>query len=327
MADADRELTELRREIVETRNQAIKTDNQVKNLSLDVKGFERRFDVLEKRTRVASLGAHVIVAVTIIAAAFVVHTLRVKSLTSDLEKSVIAADEAKKSADQAAAGARAKQVALDQERARREKSAAVALKLVNELDSGREKQAIDMLDGVDLATLTPLESKLLDKRVGELRSRAAEVAYKNGHAAQAQNQHQAAIAEYRKSLTVESDGHFASAARYYLATELWNLKRHDEAEPVLREILKKESDKAILEEVKYLLGVTLGANGKRDEATTVLREIIQRGGKFATYAREQLGAIDAAAKAAAEGTAKPGEGAVAKKPEAGAPAQSANASP
>lgn len=327
MADADRELTELRREIVEARNQAIKTDNQVKNLSLDVKGFERRFDVLEKRTRVASLGAHVIVAVTIIAAAFVLHTLRVKSLTSDLEKSVVAADGAKKLADEAAAGARAKQAALDQERAKREKSAAVALRLVSELDNGREKQAIDMLDGVDLAMLTPLESKLLDKRVGELRSRAAEMAYKTGHTAQAQNQHQTAIAEYRKSLAVDTDGRYSSAARYYLATELWNLKRHEEAEPVLKDILKKESDKAILEEVKYLLGVTLAANAKRDEATTVLKEIIQRGGKFASYAREQLGALEAAAKAAAEGTAKPGEAAVAKKPDAGVPAQAANASP
>jgi TolA-binding protein len=326
MADADRELTELRREVVEARNQAIKTDNQVKNLSLDVKGFERRFDLLEKRTRLASLGAHVIVAVTIIAAAFVVHTLRVKALTQDLEKSVVAADEAKKSADQAAAGARAKQAALDQERAKREKSASVALKLVAELDRGREKEAIDMLDGIELAMLTPLEAKLLDKRVGELRSRAAEVAYKNGHAAQAQNQHQTAIAEYRKSLAVEADGHFASAARYYLATELWNLKRHEEAEPVMKEILKKENDKAILEEVKYLLAVSLSATGKRDEATTALREIIQRGGKFGSYAREQLGAMEAAAKAAAaEGASKP-EASVAKKPD-GTPAQSANASP
>ena len=326
MADPEREFSELRREVVEARNQAIKTDNQVKNLSLDVKAFERRFDVLEKRTRLASLGAHAIVAVTIIAAAFVVHTMRVKALTADLDRLVVAADEAKKSAEQAAAAARGKQAALDQERQKREKSAAGALKLVGELDKGHEKEAIDMLDGIDLPMLTPLEAKLLDKRVGELRSRAAEVAYKNGHAAQSQNQHQTAIAEYRKSLAVESDGHFSSAARYYLATELWNLKRHEEAEPVLKEILKKEADKAILEEVRYLLGVTLSANGKRDEATAVLREIIQRGGKFQSYAREQLAALDAAAKAAAEGTAKPGEAAVAKKPE-GTPTQSANASP
>jgi hypothetical protein len=65
VSDAGREFAELKREVIESRNQSIKTDNQIKNLSLDVKGFEKRFEILEKRSRFATLGTYGIVAVTV----------------------------------------------------------------------------------------------------------------------------------------------------------------------------------------------------------------------------------------------------------------------
>jgi TolA-binding protein len=294
MADAEREFSELRREVVEARNQAIKTDNQVKNLSIDVKAFEKRFDFLERRTRIASIGAHVIVAATIILAAYVVHGSRVRALNEELSRSVASAADAKKAAEQALATARSHESAVEQERGRRERSAANAIKLIDLLDKGREKEAVDLLETVDLASLTSLEAKLLDRRVADLRARAAESAYKAARAAQSANQHAGAIADYRRALAVEPDGHLASASRYYLATELWNLKRHEEAEPVLREILKKEQDKTAVEEVRYLLGVSLVALGKRDDARTVLNEVIRKGGKFVTSAKGQLALLDAA---------------------------------
>lgn len=335
MADADRELTELRREIVEARNQAIKTDNQVKNLSLDVKAFEKRFDVLERRTRLASLGAHVLIAVTIIAAAYIVHTIRVRNLTQDLDRSLAAAEESRQAAEQAEASAKAKAASLDQERAKRERSAAVALKLVDLLDKGREKESIDLLDSIDMASLTPLESKMLDRRVGELRAQAAEAAYKAGRNAQAASRWDTAISEFRKSIAVEPDGKVSSAARYYLATQLWTLKRHQDAEPVIREVLKKDNDKTVLEEMRYLLPVSLAALGRRDEAKAAFAEVAQRGGKYGSHAREQIAAIDAAVKAEAAAAAQaaaaqvpaPAAPAVAKKPDAQPAQQTANAKP
>ncbi|MCK5688744.1 hypothetical protein KAI87_05700, partial [Myxococcota bacterium] len=75
MQDSLEMLDELRKEVIETRNQAIKTDNQVKNLALDVKGFEKRFDRLERRTRLASVASMVIIAVVLAAAAGVVSSV------------------------------------------------------------------------------------------------------------------------------------------------------------------------------------------------------------------------------------------------------------
>src|SRR5689334_6661597 len=85
MADADRELTELKREVVEARNQTIKTHNQLTNLSLDVKGFEKRFEMLERRTRLASVAAHLVVAVVVAGAAFLITTLRTSSLEGQID--------------------------------------------------------------------------------------------------------------------------------------------------------------------------------------------------------------------------------------------------
>ena len=74
-----REFNELKREVVEARNQSIKTDNQIKNLSLDMKGFETRFDNLEKRARFATIGAYAIVAVTISIAAYFISSISIFS--------------------------------------------------------------------------------------------------------------------------------------------------------------------------------------------------------------------------------------------------------
>ncbi len=292
MTDVSKDLSELRHEIVEARNQAIKTDNQVKNLALDVKGFDKRFVHLERRTRLASLGVHILVAIAIVTASYVVHGVRMRAVTQDLDQSVAEAERAKKLAEEATAGARAKELKLEQERTRREKVAATALEVVELLDKGREKDAIDILNKVDSTKLSPLEAKLFDRQMNELRTRAAETGYKAGRQAQVTNQHAAAIAEYRRVLSLQPDGRFASPVRYYLGTALWNLRRHEEAEPVLREILEKEKDKAMLEEVRYLLASSLQSLGRADEAKVAFAEIVQKGGRYTTSAKEQLKVLD-----------------------------------
>jgi TolA-binding protein len=295
MSDASREIVELRKEIVEARNQAIKTDNQIKNLSLDVRGFEKRFDGLERRTRVTAVGVHAIVAVSIAVSAYLVHSVRVRQLTSEITARTAEIEAREQASEKAMQQARAKLADAEQEKARREKAAAVAVKLVDHLDNKREKEAIDLLQGFDVATLTTLESRLLDKRLGELRARAAELAYKGGRNAMSAAKPDTAINEFKNALAFEPSGRYANAARYYLATQLWGQKRYDEVEPVLREIQKRDSDRPVLDETRYLLGVTLANLGKRDEAKAVFGEIVRSGGRYASNAKEQLLGLDGAA--------------------------------
>ncbi len=303
MSDANRELIELRKEVVEARNQAIKTDNNVKNLSLDVKGFEKRFDALERRAKLSSVGVYAIVAVTIAVATYMVHSVRVKSLTGDLQNRITEAENQQKAAEKLFEQAKGKVAQAEQDKQKREKAAVNALKLVEHLDAKRDKEAVDLLEVVDLTSLTTLEQRLLDKRVGELRTTAAETAYKAGRAAADQKRGDVAVAQLRRALALDPQARYANSARYILGTWLWTLKRHEEAEPVFRDLMKAESDRAVLDEIRYLLATSLVAQKKIDEARVVLTEVVQRGGRFGSYARSQLDELDkqgGAALAAAE---------------------------
>ena len=92
MSEGNSDYGELRREVIEARNQSIKTDNQIKNLSLDVKGFENRFDILERRLRFSQVGVHFVVALTIAVAAYFITAARTRSLEAELEQSTQEAD-------------------------------------------------------------------------------------------------------------------------------------------------------------------------------------------------------------------------------------------
>lgn len=203
MSDADRELVDLRREIIEARNQAIKTDNQVKNLSLDVKGFEKRFDSLERRTRISGLGVHLIVAVTIIAAAYMVQSVRVRGLEQDHAKALADVRGEKQSVEQSADSLSKRLAAVEQERRRYERAAASAAKLNEHLDNRREKEAADLLESLDFASLTPLESRLLDKRVADLRVRSGDASYRAARSAQLMNRFDIAANEFKRCLTLD----------------------------------------------------------------------------------------------------------------------------
>lgn len=313
----EREFVELRKEVVESRNQAIKTDNQVKNLSLDIKGFEKRFESLERRTKISGLGVHVIIAVTIAAATYMVHSVRVKSLTGELTKKVAETEQAKVVADKTTEETRQRLATIEQEKRRREKSAATAQKLIEHLDAKRDKDAMDLLENLDLTVLTSLEGKLLERRLGDLRTSTAEAAYKTARQAMDQKRSEVAITHFRRNLSLDPDGRLAGQARYYLATQLWSAKRFDEAEPAFREVLKKDSEKAVLDEVRYLLAGTLANLGRRDDAKTLFTEVLQRGGRYASFAKDALKSLDAGVVAESQpATAQAAPAPTAKKVEA-----------
>ena len=91
MSDFPKELSELRKEVVESRNQSIKTDNQIKNLALDIKGFEQRFDLLDKKARYSSFGVYLIIAATVAVAGYLISSV---SIQASKEASAKAVDEA-----------------------------------------------------------------------------------------------------------------------------------------------------------------------------------------------------------------------------------------
>lgn len=286
------ELQELKREVVEARNQAIKTDNQVRNMALDVKGFEKRFDALERRTRIASLGVHAIVALTIAGAAFVVTTVRSSGHTQELAALQADMTAVRAKADKKETELNEQLRAFEELKARGKASREAAAAILNLLDNKKDKEASELLPKVHLDDLSELERKLVSKTFTDLRKRSAEGAYRAGKTLLNAGKEEAAIKEFARSLKLEPQGAFAERARYLQATTLYTLKRYDQASPLLKQLHKHSQDKALLDEVRYLLGLSLARSGKREEAKVVLKEAASKG-KYQGSARTQLAALEA----------------------------------
>ena len=291
MSDAGRELADLKREIVEARNQAIKTDNQVKNLTLDIKGFEKRFDGLEGRVRLSSVGVNLIVAVTIAVAAYVVSTVRIKGYETDLATARAAVKEEHDSALTKGEDMRNKLAELEKKRRAHEQASDVATQVLTLLDNKQDKEAGDMLDKLDIEQLTPLERRVAEKRFGDLRHREAETAYRAGRNAVLQYRFDAALPELRRALALEPEGHGATG-RYLLATALYSVKHYDEAEPLLRELVAKGDDKSLVEECKYYLAAALARLNKRDESKLMFGQINAGNGRFGSQAKTYMAALE-----------------------------------
>ena len=290
MSDAGRELADLKREIVEARNQAIKTDNQVKNLTLDIKGFEKRFDGLEGRVRLSSVGVNLIVAITIAVAAYVVSSVRIKGYETELATARAAVKEEHESALSKGEDMRNKLAEQEKKRRAHDQASDVATQVLTLLDNKQDKEAGDMLDKLDIEQLTPLERRVAEKRFGDLRHREAESAYRAGRNAVLQSRFDTAVPELRRALALEADGH-GPTGRYLLATALYNVKHYDEAEPLLRELVKVD-DKNMVEECKYFLAASLARLGKRDESKLMFGQINSNNGRYGSQAKTYLAALD-----------------------------------
>ncbi len=291
-----RELVDLKREVLETRNTVIKADNQVKNLSLDVKNFERRFELIEKRGKFTSLAVNVFIGLVITIAAYLVFSARSRSYIADAERAQADAQQARDSAQKQSEDLNRRLAELDAQKKKAVDSASVSKKVLDLLDQGNEKAAVDMLDQVNLTTLTELEARLMEKRVGDLRKKAAEDAYEQGRKlAETSGRSAEAVDMLKKSLALDPNFRYVVNVRYLLATELFSLKRYDEAEPVLRE-LSNIRDPSLREEIRFLLGASLAQTQKVDEARRVLGEIIAARGKYASQAKTYLQAMELAEK-------------------------------
>ncbi len=136
----------------------------------------------------------------------------------------------------------------------------------------------------------------MEKRVGELRKQAAEDAYEQGRKlAETSGRSAEAVDMLKRSLSLDPNFRYVVNVRYLLATELFSLKRYEEAEPVLRD-LQKIRDPSLREEIRFLLGASLAQTDKRDEARAVLGEIIGAHGKYASQAKTYLAAMELAEK-------------------------------
>jgi tetratricopeptide (TPR) repeat protein len=285
MADLSRDLLELKREVVEARNQAIKTDHLMKNLSLDIKEFEKRFDLLERRTRWVNAAAHILVAGAIVFAAYSIVSVKSRhfnesmaALKADLEterqNAQVRSEELRKHSSQ-----------LEKESHQQAQAEEQAIKVLEALDDKQEAKAGTLLEQLESEHLSPLSRRLVDKRLTELRRKIFDSALKEGRAQYTAKQYDNAVTTLRKAVALDGDLKSLIPTQVLLANALWALKRYDEAEPLLRDLLKLDLDKTVNEQTRFLLAATLAHQGRREAAKTLFEEIMAGGGSYATAAK------------------------------------------
>jgi hypothetical protein len=170
MSEGACDWVDVKREVVETRNQSIKTDNLLKNMSMDLKAFEKRFDVLERRGRMTHMAAYVLVALAVLVASYLVGVTRMRGYEADiadLKLQLQSSEERLKAQDNAR---EARWVEVEETQRQHKQAAEIAAKVLDLFGAGKREEALEWLGKLETVHLTPLENKLTEERFAQLRA-------------------------------------------------------------------------------------------------------------------------------------------------------------
>lgn len=292
MKDASQELVELKKEVLETRNQIIRTDNQLKNVALDVRGFDRRFESLEKRARISGLGAQALTGLAVALAAYAVYAVRTSSLSHQLSAARAEVTAIRATAETQAQDLRLQMSKLEQTMEKGKRAENIAAAFLGQIDKRNDKEAGSLLAQLDVTDLGPLGRTAVEKPATELRRRVSDASYRSARALISAGRAEAAVDELRRSLAIDPEGRYSVPGAYLLATQLWELKRYEEVVPIVRKLQATTPDKALADELRFLLTTSLAHTGKKDEALALAIEAQRTGSRYATVLKSVQAALE-----------------------------------
>jgi TolA-binding protein len=294
MSDFPKELSELRKEVVESRNQSIKTDNQIKNLALDIKGFEQRFDQLDKKARYSSFGVYVIIAATVAIAGYLISSVSIQASKEASAKAVDEAGRLKQELASQEAKLKSERETLAREISGREAVAEQALAFVRALDADNVDAAEKASLSIKLDELSSLEVAMLKGDLEKFRDDRANEHYRVARDMLARTRRPDAVKSFESALTMSKDFRYSDSARYLLGITLRELGEYDRAIAVFREIEEFEKDSNVLAEVRYWLAYSLVRSGQKTQGAALFNQIVDGGGRHASSARRELSALEPA---------------------------------
>lgn len=292
MSDFPKELSELRKEVVESRNQSIKTDNQIKNLALDIKGFEQRFDQLEKKARYSSFGVYVIIAATVAIAGYLISSVSIQASKEASAKAVEEAGRLKQELVTQETRLKTERQALEQDIAGREAVGAQALAFVKALEADNVDAAEKASLSIKLEELSSLEVAILKTDLEAFRDDRANEHYRVGRDMLARTRRPDAVKSFESALTMSKNFRYSDSARYLLGITLREIGEYDRAIAVFREIEEYEKDSNVLAEVRYWLAYSLVRSGQKTQGAALFTQIVDGGGRHASSARRELSALE-----------------------------------
>lgn len=310
--EVEKELGEIRKEVIEARNLVIKTDNLLKNLHAELKLVGKRQEDFQKRSYVSSGVAYALFAILCIGAAVGISSARTSTATGERERLEKTVAELTTLLDKQRGEMNASQNA--------ERSAAEVYKLMTTLPGDERLKGIDALVKLDTSRLSSLEKQALNDRAESLRREVGDSAFERGKSAFRRNDMPTVVSELSRFLAMNPGQNDMLDASFFLGTAYNQLKKHDQAAPLLSRFVEGDKRSKTRDYAMLLLAQSLQETNQMQKGLDLIREAIATypNSEFAPQMRGRLATIK---RAMSPEAATPGAGAPGAAPTAGASAQ------
>jgi TolA-binding protein len=303
-SDVEKELGEIRKEVVEARNLVIKTDNLLKNLHAELKLVGKRQEDFQKRSYLSSGVAYALFAILCIGAAWAISSARTSTATGERERLEKTVAELTTQMDKQRAESSASQSA--------ERSAAEVYKLMTTLPGDERLKGIDALVKLDTSRLSSLEKQALNDRAVSLRREVGDSAFERGKSAFRRNEMPNVVSELSRFLAMNPAQGDMLDASFFLGTAYNQLKKHDQAVPLLSRFVEGDRKSKTRDYAMLLLAQSLQETNQMQKGLDLIRDAIATypNSEFAPQMRGRLATIKRAMnpEAAAPGAATAGAG-------------------
>ncbi|HZH02720.1 MAG TPA: tetratricopeptide repeat protein [Myxococcaceae bacterium] len=265
-SEIEKELSDIRREVIESRNLVIKTDNLLRNLHAELKMVGKRQEDFEKRQWFSSAAAYVLFAVLCAGGAAIISSSRATSIKDErdrLSKSVgeLNSQVDKQKSDWSSAGTASR-------------AANEVYQMMTTLPGDQRLKGIDALAKLDQSKLTPLERRVLSDRAEELRKEVGQSAYERGKTAYRRNEMSNVVQELSRFLALNPPQADALDASFYLGAAYNQLRKHEQAVPLLAKFVQEDRRAKTRDYAMMLLAHSYEQTGQLEKAMETARDAL-----------------------------------------------------
>lgn len=283
--EGDPQIADLKKEVIESRNLVIKTDNLLKNLHAELKMVGKRQEDFQKRQWISSAVAYFLFAVLAIGGGIGISSARTASASSDRERLEKQVSEMT---------AQLEKIQTEQNAvAQAQRQATEVYKLMTTLPGDERLKGVDALVKLDTSKLTALEKQSLNDRASLLRREIGQNAFERGKTAFRRNEMDGVVTELSRFIAMNPDPADALDASFFLGVAYNQLRKHDQAVPLLQRFVDGDKKSKTRDYAMLLLAQSLQETNQLDKAADMARAGIGEypNSQFASQFRGRLATV------------------------------------
>lgn len=261
------DLEEIKREIVEGRSLTIKTNNLINALSADLKSIAKRQQNNERKMFVNSIGAYVVTVLLILGLSKLALDAQVDAVREQGLATKQKLEEAQKELE-----------VIQRREEKREVASREAAKLYELLQSGKQRDLLQVLPKVATLELSPAERAIFEEAGRKARRELSLLAYQTGIEHLRAGRYHEATQALRESLDLEHDAPHSAQAQYELARAYRALDQQKQAIFILMKLTEAAATSDVLDEATLLLAECQADVELYNDAKATLRTFVRRFG-------------------------------------------------